>query len=566
MDRETIVAAALLVVVGASAIHPGRAAESSVMGVPPNELASWEKSLRKAGASQAEIVGFEEMLRGIPATELPEAEKYLNNTPMFFRPYLASVRDEQRERAPDALFPNISPIRTCESLREVSLPDSTIAAAAIAPKDGSCRITVTVIHPPAHNPIEVFVGLPVKGWNGRFRGTGGGGYAGGSKDSLNAPVRKGYAVGATDTGNPAGTADFALDRLGKPAWERMRDNAYRGIHDMTVVGKALIEAFYGRVPRYSYFVGGSTGGRQALTEAQRYPQDYDGILALYPAIARDRYVPAQLWPQILMNEAHDFLPRAKLVAATAAAVKACGGTDGVIDDPTQCRYDPAALIGSKVGNDTFTATDAQVIRGMWEGPRAHDGGFLWWGPTRGTDLSNFADTAGTPPAGKPCEEGLDWFRYFLVLDPKWDWTTLTRDRFELLFEQSIQVHSNTYGGDDPDLTGFHDRGGKLLIVHGWADQFVPAQKSVAYYRAVQERMGGIRPTAEFVRLFLVPGGDHGFSGTSPAPATVSNAALIALIVNWVERNGAPENIVAEFYDDHGKILRTRSLSSYVSQR
>jgi hypothetical protein len=527
--------------------------------VPAAELAGWERSLRKAGASPAEIAGFEEMLRGIPATELPEDEEYLNTTPTFFSPYLRGVRDEQRERAPEPLFLNIGPVRTCESLREVSLPDSTIDATTIDPKDGSCHVTVTVIHPPAHNPIKVFVALPVKDWNGRFRGTGGGGYAGGYKDSLGAPVRKGYAVGATDTGNPAGTANFALDAMGRPAWERMRDNAYRGIHDMTMVGKGLIEAFYGRAPRYSYFVGGSTGGRQALTEAQRYPQDYDGILALYPAIARDRYVPAQLWPQILMNEAHDFLPRAKLVAATAAALKACGGAHKVIDDPTQCQYDPAALVGSKVGHDTFTATDAQVIRGIWEGPRAHDGGFLWWGPTRGTDLSNFANTAGTPPTGRPFEESLDWFRYFLVLDPRWDWTTLTRDQFELLFEQSIQMYSNTYGGDDPDLTGFHDRGGKLLIVHGWADQDVPAQKSLAYYQAVQERMGGIRPTAEFVRLFLVPGGDHGSSGVSPAPATISNAALIASIVRWVERNEAPDNIVTEFYDDHGKILGTRTL-------
>ena len=394
-------------------------------------------------------------------------------------------------------------------------------------------------------------------------GTGGGGYAGGSPRSLDAPVRKGYAVAATDTGNPDGTAKFAMDSNGKPAWERIRDNAYIGIHDMSVVGKALTGAFYGRAARYSYFVGGSTGGRQALTEAERYPQDYNGILALYPAIARDRYVPAQLWPQVLMNEANDFIPQAKLEAATAAAVKACDGADGVVDgvigDPTLCQYSPDALIGSQVGGSAFTATDARIIREIWEGPRTHDGSFLWWGPTRGTDLSNFSGTSGTPLEGKPCDEGLDWFRYFLVLNPKWDWRTLTRGEFELLFDQSIQVHANTYGGDDPDLTGFRDRGGKLLIVHGWADQFVPAQKSVAYYQAVQQRMGGAEQTVAFARLFLVPGGDHGFSVSVPTP---SSREMLGALIQWVEKAQAPAMLLAELDGNDGKPARTRPLFPY----
>ena len=154
---------------------------------------------------------------------------------------------------------------------------------------------------------------------------------------------------------------------------------------MTVTGKAIVQSYYGKSARYSYFVGGSTGGRQALTEAQRYPQDYDGILALYPAIARDRYVPAQLWPQILMHEENDFLPRNKLDAATAAAVKACDAVDGVVDgvigDPMRCEYDPASLIGTKIGDGSFTAQDSRIIQGIWEGPKGHDGRFLWWGPT-----------------------------------------------------------------------------------------------------------------------------------------------------------------------------------------
>jgi len=476
---------------------------------------------------------------------------------------ISESRAAAPEPSPQAIFPGAAPVMSCEALRVVSIPNTTIDVAVIAASDGTCRITATVIHPPAQNPIKIFIALPMTDWNGRFRGTGGGGYAGGRVESLDLPASKGYAVGATDTGNEKGTAEFALNSQGRQAWSRLRDNAYLGIHDMTVVGKALTQAFYGKAPRYAYFVGGSTGGRQALTEAQRYPNDYDGILALYPAIARDRYVPAQLWPQILMNEAHDFLPKEKRDAATAAAIKACDGADGVvdgvIDDPMECNYDPSALVGTQIGNDTFTATDAKVIREIWDGPKAHDGSPLWWGPTRGTDLSNFANTGGSPLMGKPCPEGLDWFRYFLVLDPKWDWTTLSHEDYELLFEQSIEEHASIYGGDDPDLSGFRAHGGKLLIVHGLADQYVPPQESIAYYQNVQRRMGGAQLTAQFARLFLVPGGNHGFGTPVPTP---SPAEMIGAMISWVEEGRAPAMLIADLSDKSGHTTRTRPLYPY----
>ena len=528
------------------------------------DLANWGEALRQAGASPAEVARFQDMVRSESPAGLAKWVDYMRAAPPdVFDRYLISTRREQGEPTPKAIFPDAAPIMSCEALRRVVIPDTTIDAAALSASDGSCRVATTVTHPPAHNPIKVFIALPMQGWNGRFRGTGGGGYAGGDVGSLNIPVTEGYAVGATDTGNEKGTADFALDANGRQAWQRLRDNAYVGIHDMTVVGKALTQAFYGKTPRYSYFVGGSTGGRQALTEAQRYPKDYDGILALYPAIARDRYVPAQLWPQILMNEVHDFLPKEKLEAATAAAVKACDGADGVIDgvigDPMKCGYDPAALVGTQIGKSTFTATDANVIRGIWDGPKAHDGTFLWWGPTRGTELSNFADSEGSPLMGKPCQEGLDWFRFFLVLDPKWDGSTLTRGEFELFFEKSIKEYASIYGGDNPNLTEFRDQGGKLLIVHGLADQFVPPQESITYYKNVQQRMGGPQRTAEFVRLFLVPGADHGFSTPVPAP---SPAEMIGAIIRWVEWGQAPETLIADLPGITGHPIRTRPLFPY----
>jgi hypothetical protein len=148
-----------------------------------------------------------------------------------------------------------------------------------------------------------------------------------------------------------------------------------------------------------------------------------------------------------------------------------------------------------------------------------------------------------------------------VLDPKWDWTTLTRGQFELLFEQSIEEHAGIYGGDDPNLTGFRDRGGKLLIVHGLADEFVPPQESIAYYKNVQQRMGGPQRTAEFARMFLVPGADHGFGTPVPAP---SPAEMIGAIIRWVEQGQAPAKLIAELPDKNGNPIRTRPLFPFVS--
>ena len=313
------------------------------------------------------------------------------------------------------LFPGIVPVCPCESLTNVSLPNTTIDSAAVDSSNRMCRVTATVTHPPSEDRVKIFIGLPLTNWNGRFRGTGGGGFLGGSASSLRGPVARGYATAATDTGHEGGKGSFALDADGRLNWQLIVDNAYLGIHEMTVVGKALTQAFYGKAPRYSYFEGGSTGGRQGLMEAQRYPNDYDGIISACPAINWHRFLPADLWPQVVMVAANNFVPKAKLAAATAAAVAACdaadGVKDGVIDDPLRCAYDPKALVGTKVGDDTFTESDANVIRKMWEGPRAPDGTFLWYGLERGADLSALAATGGSPLKGRPFIIPQEYFQY-----------------------------------------------------------------------------------------------------------------------------------------------------------
>jgi feruloyl esterase len=486
---------------------------------------------------------------------------FRRRTVLCFAGFLWTSFGARAEPAWKPLYPDAAPVRSVESLVEVKIPNTTIESAILDEKDGSCRVTATVTHPPTGDRVKVFIGLPAKNWNGRFRGNGGGGYSGGSAGSLRGPVAEGFAAGATDTGHEGGSGRFALDADGRLNWQSIRDNAYLGIHAMTVVGKALTEAFYGKPPKYSYFVGGSTGGRQGLMEAQRYPEDYDGIVSGCPAINWDRFIPADLWPQVVMSSAGNFIPRAKLDAATAAAVAACdaadGVTDGVIDDPLTCNYDPKALIGTKVGDDTFSASDAEVIRKMWEGPRGAGGKFLWYGLERGADLFALAGTGGSPLTGKPFSIPLEWFQYFLLQNPKWDWTTLTPAGFEVLWTQSVEQYGDVIGTDDPDLARFRDRGGKIVIFHGLADQLIPAAGTVDYYKRVVEKMGGAEKTGTFARLFLAPGVDHGFRGPGPTPVKVFEA-----VVSWVEEGQAPEKIMAEKRDAAGKVIRTRPLFPY----
>jgi pimeloyl-ACP methyl ester carboxylesterase len=462
------------------------------------------------------------------------------------------------EVPPKPVFPDNAPVCPCETLTNLSLPNTTIDSAAIDPADGSCRVLATVTHPPSADRVKVFIGLPTKGWNGRFRGTGGGGFVGGSSNSLRGPVSLGYATAATDTGHEGGSGSFALDAKGRLNWQAVEDNAYLGIHEMTRVGLGLTKAFYGKAPRYSYFVGASTGGRQGLMEAQRYPDDYDGIISACPAINWHRFLPADLWPQVVMAAARNFVPKAKLDAATAAAVAACdaldGVTDGVIDNPARCSFDPKSLVGTKVGDSTFTEADADVVRRIWEGPQGQDGSFLWYGLARGTDLSALAGTGGSPLAGKPFGIPLDWFRFFLLQDPQWDWTTLSPAGFEHLWRQSVEEFGVVIGTDDPDLGRFRDRGGKILILHGLADQLIPAEGTINYFKRLLQQMGGSEKVGRFARLFLAPGVDHGFHGSGATPAGQMEA-----IIDWVEKGTAPDKLLAEHRDQNGKVIRTRPL-------
>jgi feruloyl esterase len=453
----------------------------------------------------------------------------------------------------------------CEALTKVTLANTTIDSAVVDPGDArtppSCRIVATVTHPPAGDQIKVFVGLPLKDWNGRFQGVGGGGFSGGSAAAIRAPLAAGYAAGATDTGHEGGSGSFALDANGRLQWQLIRDNAYLGIHQMTVAGKALAAEFYGRAPRYAYFNGCSTGGRQGLSEAQRFPADYDGILSGAPAINWPKLHVEQLWGHLVMLEAKTLVPQCKYDAALAAAVAACDTLDavkdGVLEDPRTCTFDPKALVGTTAdGCSPFTAADADVIRKIWQGPQRRDGSFLWYGLPRGAPFALSA-TGGTPLAGRPFAITLDWFRYFLLQDPKWEWTSLTHQRYEQLWDQSVEQYGAVFGTDNPDLTAFRDRGGKLIAWHGWADPLIYAGGTIDYYDRVQRQMGGAAKTEAFMRLFMAPGVGHCAGGAGPQPSGQFEA-----LVAWVEQGKAPDTIEAVIRDQSGTVTRSRPLCRY----
>jgi feruloyl esterase len=465
--------------------------------------------------------------------------------------------------SPKPLIANAKPVRSCESLAMIALPNTTIESAAVDPNNpGICRVTAITTHPPAGDKVKIWVGIPTSNWNGRFQGTGGGGFVGGNAMGVNQPVAQGYAAGATDTGHDGGSGSFGLGADGRLNWQSIRDNAHVGIHEMTVTGKALTEAMYGVAPRYSYFNGCSTGGRQGLMEAQRYPQDYNGILAGSPAINWTKLMMQSLWASVQMNASSNPVPQCKLAAATTAAIAACdaidGVKDGVLENPKMCTFDPKVLIGTSAGQcGAFTQADADIIRKIWQGPTREDGSYLWYGMSWGADMTPLAATRGTPLQPQAFTFSVDWLKYFLTQNPQLDWTTITPTAYQRLWDQSVEEFGLVIGTDNPDLTEFRNRGGKAIVWHGLADQLITFEGTTDYYKRVQQQMGGAEKTSSFFRLFLAPGVGHCGGGAGPAPSGQLEALLA-----WVEDGKAPETLTATRRDQAGAVTRSRPLCQY----
>jgi pimeloyl-ACP methyl ester carboxylesterase len=460
-----------------------------------------------------------------------------------------------------------SPQTPCQKLAALTLPETTVTAAEdivggtfSSPPRGArgglptggadvgggraftnlpafCRVALTVAP-----QIRIEIWMPRDTWNGRFVGEGGGGYAGQiSYPPMAQRIGAGYATASTDTGHDVSDGSFALNPDGSLNTQLVGDFAERAVRSLAITAKAVIQAYYGRLPQYSYWSGCSTGGFQGLVAVQRFPEAYDGLIIVAPAINWDRFIPSELWPQIVMHAALGApISEAKLTATTNAAIAACDGLDGVVDgvigDPRACTYDPAAAVcrAGAPSDACLTAAEASAIRKIWNGPTNAAGERLWFGLERGTPLTRLA---GATPFRIP----VSYMQHWVHQDPNFDWRTIIESRFAEAFEKSKQKFGTVMGADRADLREFQRRKGKMIIWHGEADELIFPRGTLHYFRRVVEANGGPSNVAQFARLYMVPGVGHSGGGPGAAPQLPT---LFAAITDWVERGQAPAAIPA----------------------
>ncbi len=430
-----------------------------------------------------------------------------------------------------------------------------------APRD-FCRVSAE-LRPVDGSLVKVQVWLPDE-WNNKMLALGGGGFNGGlfsGPVAMHPGSALGYATVVSDVGHDTSeSAKFAHDSR-----EQFIDYGHRGNHVTAVFTKELINAYYGKSPTRAYFKGGSNGGREALMEARRYPQDYDGIIAGMPAMSFTRLMASFVWNTQVIGNTPNLKGKLKLVQA--AVLDKCDALDGVrdevIENPLSCKFDPAELqCKGAVGSDCLDADEVAALKNLYAGPRLRDGRQV---------------IAGYPPGGEALPENWDaWifnekaiqrgmgeeaFRWMVHGDPNWDRTRFDLDRdFRLAQERAASI----LDADDPDLGEFIGRGGKLIIHHGWNDAAIPAGNTLDYYAALQQKFG---PALERnVRLFMVPGMRHGVG--RPGPDFYD---MVGELDRWVEGAPAPERIVAiqyepsqtwEVIDPAAKVIRTRPLCAW----
>ncbi len=483
-----------------------------------------------------------------------------------------------------------SPAATCEDLAKLTLPNTTVSAAqtvaagSYTPADGHalpnlpafCRVA-GVIKPSADSNIQFEVWMPSSGWNGKFQGIGNGGFAGAiSFGGLAGAVAHGYATASTDTGHQAGGTDAGW-ALGHP--EKIADFGYRAIHETAEKAKTIIRAFYGEAPRRSYFSSCSNGGRQALMEAQRYPMDYDGIIAGAPANFWTHLLTAAAWDiQATLGESASYIPASKLPAIEAAALEACdaldGVKDGVIEDPTQCHFDPSKLLCEGPQSDKcLTAPQVAALKKIYAGPSdsRHKQLFPGYSPGGEAEPGGWAAwiTGPAPEKALMFAFGTQFFKNMVFDNAAWDYHTFIVDR-------DVKVADDTaarlLNATDPNLQPFQKRGGKLILYHGWSDAAIPAENIIDYYQSVVARMGA-NETGGFLRLYMVPGMEHCGGGAGPNVFGQLGVAqgdpqhdMATDLERWVENGAAPQEIVATKYKDSSNpgsgVLRTRPLCPY----
>jgi feruloyl esterase len=447
----------------------------------------------------------------------------------------------------------------CDRLGDVLLPERgtvtetrTVAANTrpFAAPRAFCRVWVTIA-PTRDSDIKVEVWLPVTDWNGKFQAVGNSDAAGViSYDGMIEAIRRGYAASSTDTGHVGNTLAFALGHHDKYV-----DFGYRAVHEMTVDAKAIVEAFYGAAPAHSYWNGCSQGGRQGITEAIRYPTDFDAIIAGAPAITYMQLHALRLALNRFVHRSDDsYIPPEKYPLIHRAALEACdtldGVSDGLIANPSKCHFDPEVL-ECRNGDDRSCLTPSQVetARGMYapitdpatgqvvSTALLQPGSELGWGRLAGAE---------------PLTNAVEPFKYVVFKNREWDWRAF---RLSTDLPRALKADAGVINRTDPNLQAFFDAGGKLLMYHGWADPQIPPLATIAYFNAVLKATGAAR-RGSAIELYMEPGVNHCWGGEGP-----DTFDAVGALDQWMQSGRAPARITALHTSDAG-VDRTRPLCPY----
>jgi hypothetical protein len=492
--------------------------------------------------------------------------------------------------------------QSCEQLAQLALPNTKIRSAQVvdagtfAPPQGAtpwlvgdssfykqlpafCRVMAEDM-PTADSDIKIEVWMPVAGWNGKFRGQANGGFAGEiDYHLLGFAVLQGYASAGTDTGHAASAVDASW-ALGHP--EKTVDFAYRAIHEMTVVGKATVKAFYGEGAKHSYFAGCSNGGRQALMEAQRYPEDYDGIIAGAPANHWTHLLASSIWDmQATTLDTASYIPGSKVPAIAHAVLAACdakgGAKDGILNDPRKCRFDPATMLCKEADSDScLTQRQVTALKKLYEGARDSKGQPIFPGFVPGGEEGpggwRLWITGPAPGKALLFAFGYGYFSNMVYEKSDWDYKKVNLDD---AVEASDKKFAGVLNAMDANMKGFESHGGKLVLYHGWNDPGISPLSVINYYDSVVKKMGQ-QETDSFMRLYMVPGMQHCmggpgadvFGGFGISPTNDPQHNIYVALEEWVEKGTPPSGVIASKLEGElpaAKVTMTRPLCVYPQE-
>jgi feruloyl esterase len=474
--------------------------------------------------------------------------------------------------------------QACESLASIKIPNITITSAKSGtpgfelPAQSSimgnmpavkipvpfCRVEAFST-PSSDSHIGLEVWLPVTAnWNGKFLAAGNPGFIGSlSSAGLAQIMQRGYVAAGTDTGHVDAAFEWAI---GHP--EKWADWGYRAVHEMAMLTKQLALAYYGKPIKHSYWNSCHNGGNQGLNEAQRYPDDFDGIVAGDPAFYVSHLQPGSLYLSwVALKDGVNgpsYIPPAKLAVINKAAIAACdtndGLADGLIEDPTRCKFDSATIQCKGADAEScLTAGQVDTVKKIYAGAKFKDGKQIYSGFEPGSEL-----TWAFMIEKEPFLVNTNYFKGMVFQDPNWDFRTFDVDRDTRL---AVERTGKYVDANNPDLSAFKKSNGKIIMIASWNSLALPPRQLVEYYKSVEKTMGGLEKTDDFARLFTVP-------GSGGCPGFISNVGdfnAFDAIEKWVEKGEAPEKIIYSHRTSNngsagmtspGKVYRTRPVCAY----